>query len=153
MPRVAVLAASVLASVAVLGLFTPSASEASCAGPALALGDASSRTPGPAPLVPRRTSVQVTGEFFHSGCNDYSTCRPGCLRSTCTTANEERPLQDVQLRLIQGDRSWPLGEADATGPRHATAWTVELPATARPGPARLEAGPPRPGARLEVVLR
>ena len=152
MPRSAALPVSLVASVTLLGLLTPSTGVASRAGPAIALGEASSRTPGPTPVVRRQTRVQVTGEFFHTGCNDTKTCGPGCGRGNCTRADEERPLQDVQLRLVQGDRSWPLGEADATGPRHATEWTVELPFAALPGPARLETGPPGTSAVLEVLL-
>jgi hypothetical protein len=55
-------------------------------------------------------------------------------------------MQDVALRLRQGDRTWRLATADADGGGGQVAWTFELPPGVRPGPARLiadQAGPVR----------
>ena len=59
-----------------------------------------------------------------------------------------RPLRDVELLLVQGTRTWPLGTADADE-RYDTRWQVVLPADAAPGPAVLRAG----NAEVPLTIR
>jgi hypothetical protein len=76
----------------------------------------------------------------------------GC--SQCDEGEEEIPLEDVPLTLVQGDRRWELAEADAAkaSANHLgwVTWSFDIPADAGAGPARLVA----PGARpVRVTLR
>jgi hypothetical protein len=129
--RLAVLAAACVA------VATPSqydSASASCAGPALAVGDQVH------PLVSPGQRVIVTGHYFVDGCNDTRSVEvsPGCA------ASEQRepvaPLDDIALSIRQHGRAWRLGIADATGAGDASGrvtWVVRLPTDLEPGRAAL----------------
>ncbi len=126
-----------LGSALLLGLTGPAA-DASCVGPALALGRSTPEaTTGRRVPVHRGEEITVSGGWFRNGCSDVY------VRSGCRTrpVEEETPLRGVRLQLVQGARHWTLGAADAgdRNTRYAISWRVRVPATARPGPARLEA--------------
>ena len=62
-------------------------------------------------------------------------------------------MTEVRLTLVQGDKRWELGMADAgtgenTADRGHTRWSFRVPADARSGPAVLVAGT----ARLKVEI-
>lgn len=89
----------------------------------------------------------VEGRAFRDGCDDYGgSSTLGCGP---TVQEDVRPASDVVLRVEQGGRSWPLGDADADA-SYEVAWRVELPADLRPGRARLVADGSEP-LRLRVV--
>ncbi|SDD84270.1 hypothetical protein SAMN05421872_111170 [Nocardioides lianchengensis] len=108
---------------------------ASCAAPYLDL---------PAePTLTRGADSTVEGRAFVDGCRDTMSCSglPGC-ESCESDGPPERPLRDVRLELVQGDRTWPLGTADAGTAADdrlgQVTWTFTLPADVRPGPAVLQ---------------
>ncbi len=77
----------------------------------------------------------VRAKWLHDGCDDTGTCSTtGC--DDCEMADEERPSENVGLRITQMGRSWLLGTVDADADYNAT-WTFELPAQVHPGKARL----------------
>ncbi|KAA1416779.1 hypothetical protein F0U44_16415 [Nocardioides humilatus] len=112
---------------------------ASCAGPTLSIV--------PDTAIPRGTST-VAGRHFNDGCNDVGSCTVGCSRH-CDEPEPVEPLDDVELRLVQRGRTWTLGTVDADGSGDVS-WTIEVPSTARPGPATLVTDQTRP---VRVVLR
>jgi hypothetical protein len=112
--------------------FPQAPASASCAAPYLKEAE---------PLVLQRaTSTTIKGRAFVHGCQDSMSCSAGC-HSCEYDAPPETPLQDVELRLVQGDRSWALGVADAgtaeSNQLGWVTWTFDVPAGARPGPAKL----------------
>jgi hypothetical protein len=114
---------------------TPAA--ASCAGPLLEL---------PAdPVLQRGTALTVEGAGFVEGCRDTMSCSgaPGC-ESCEYDEPPERPLEDVDLMLVQRGRSWVLATADAgtaeDGRLGRVRWAFELPPQVRPGRAALVTG-------------
>lgn len=134
-------------SALVLGLAGPYA-VAGCVAPALAVGRFTPEATT-AERVPIRLGrpVTISGGWFRDGCSD------AYARSGCSTrpVEQESPLTQVRLRLVQGGRQWTLGVADAgdRSSHYAIHWQVRLPATTTPGPARLEAG----DAVLKVRIR
>ncbi|WP_380162739.1 hypothetical protein [Kineococcus sp. R86509] len=145
-------AAGVLAFVcAALGMLPATPAAASCVGPQLAIGsDPQAALPtseeSPAPVaVAKGERLQVAGQWFHDGCNDTHAAGAGCAGPQ---ESPESPMQDVDLVLEQGGRSWTLGEADAAGrdESYAIGWQVDLPAEVAAGPAVLSA------AGVEVAL-
>lgn len=127
-----------------LGTFVPQHDVvAACAAPTIsAVGQESAAPGGFWPTLTRGGAVRVRGDYFVDGCADAMRCatEPGCGGETRCEANEVvRPLQGVTLRMVQGDRTWELGRADATGPTNTVAWDVVVPRKARPDAATLEA--------------
>lgn len=119
---------------------------ASCAAPYLTAGDTA--------VLERGTTASVEGRAFVDGCQDTGSCTEQLGCSHCDYGEEEVPLHDVPLTLVQGARRWQLAAADA-GSAGAdqlgwVTWTFEIPDDARPGPARLVAPPALP---VRVTLR
>ena len=130
-----------------LSLVPTGGASGSCAGPMLStrsLGE------GP-PTLYVGGLTEVTGRWFVDGCDDTGGQSAfGC--GAPEPLEEERPLRDVELRLVQGHRSWVLGKADAgtaeEGRLGQVSWTFRVPMTAKDGPATLRAG----DAELKVVV-
>ncbi|WP_109506497.1 hypothetical protein [Nocardioides speluncae] len=133
-PRPLLLAA-VLLGLAVVPFPQPLAS-ASCAAPYLKLNER--------PVLERGATATVEGRAFVDGCRDSMSCSEGLGCDSCEYDDPPpKPLTDVVLRLVQGDRKWRLdvadaGTADDNQQGHVT-WTFKLPADAKPGPAKLAA--------------
>jgi len=107
---------------------------ASCAGPYLKDTERLA--------LERGATVTIEGRSFVDGCQDSMSCSvgPGC--DSCEYDDPApRPMEDVRLRLVQRDRTWDLSVADAETAENNrlgwVTWTFDLPAGARPGPARL----------------
>jgi hypothetical protein len=129
MRRSWILLVTMLLGLAVAPFPQPPAS-ASCAAPSL---DAPQRL-----VLQRASTTTVEGRAFVDGCQDSMSCSavPGC--SHCEYDDPApKPMQDVVLRLRQGDRTWRLGAADAEAASGRVTWRFDVPAGARPGPARL----------------
>ena len=82
-----------------------------------------------------------------------ATIEGGC--DSCKPDNpEEGPSQDVPLRLVQGDRAWNLGVADARSAGDNqfgwVTWTFRVPRGVEPGSARLVPDAAEP---VEVRIR
>jgi hypothetical protein len=135
---------------ALLGLgslpFPELGAAASCAAPYLKVEDES--------VLQRGTTATVEGRAFVEGCQDAGSCTEQFGCSHCDYGPEEAPLTDVRLTLVQGERRWRLGEADAGRASDNelgwVTWTFEIPDDARPGPARLVTVQSRP---VRVTLR
>jgi hypothetical protein len=119
---------------------------ASCAAPYLKTNDMM--------VLERGTTVSVEGRAFVDGCQDTGSCTEQLGCSHCDYGEEETPLNDVPLTLVQGERRWQLGEADAGKASDNrlgwVTWTFDTPDDARPGPARLIAPSASP---MRVTLR
>ncbi|GAB2866947.1 hypothetical protein [Nocardioides pacificus] len=82
------------------------------------------------------------GPPLTDGCRDTMDCS-GFLRCDDCECEDPppEPLEEVALRLVQGERSWLLGRADAgaaeNGERGWVTWEVDVPVDAEPGAARL----------------
>lgn len=131
------LALAVLLGALALAPYPSTPAAASCAGPRLDL---------PAdPVLERGTTLTIEGAGFVEGCRDSMSCSgsPGC-ESCAYDDPPERPLEDVDLVMVQRGRSWILGEADAgtaeEGRLGQVNWTFEVPADVRPGRAELIPG-------------
>jgi hypothetical protein len=139
-----------LAVLVLLGMLSPAGSHpasASCAAPWLEVK--------PGTVLRRGDPLLVEGRGFVDGCQDTMSCGTGLGCDDCEYDDPPpEPLQDVTLRLTQHDRSWPLASADAetaaSGRAGQVAWRFELPPGAKPGRARLSAGP---GTTLDVRIR
>lgn len=97
------------------------------------------------PVLVRNTSVTIEGDAFATGCDDTG--------STWGCAGESRvPMEDVTLRIRQGEREWELGAADASDGDEVghIVWTVALPEGLKPGRATLQADSSEP---LRVRVR
>lgn len=95
----------------------------------------------------------VEGRYFSDGCRDSMGCTSTFGCSSCEYDDPEpTPTQDIELTLVQGGRSWSLGTVDAAAgdPFGTASWEVVIPAQARPGHARLEAGDAQP---VQIRLR
>lgn len=94
------------------------------------------------------TQLTVSGVFFHGGCDDsWGPAGPGCRAPQ--PADPQFPLTDVELTLVQGDRTWALGTADADDrDQLLISWTTTVPSDVPAGPAELRAAT----ASLDVEL-
>ena len=114
--------------------FPQTPASASCAGPYLEIAE---------PLVlDLGAPATIEGRSFADGCQDSMSCSAGLGCDSCEYNDPPpTPMEDVGLRLVQGDRTWSLGVADAetAEDNHLgwVTWTFDLPAGAKPGPARL----------------
>ena len=123
-----------------LGLVAPTGPSAGCVGPQILVGDHASPRPSDAQVASLSpgADLTVTGQWFFRGCHDTGTS------SACSGPSEptpEKPSRGVRLVLVQGDRSWVLGTADAGGPgsSYRMRWEVTVPADVGTGPAVLRA--------------
>ena len=139
--------AAVVTLVLATGVSLPwGSASGSCAGPELTLAESSVAEP----VVRPGAALTVHGARFVDGCDDGG----GSSTFGCSSPEREveRAEQRVLLELVQGDRRWELGSADAstaaTGRFGQVVWDVRLPAAVRRGPAILEAG----NARLPVLV-
>lgn len=117
-----------------LAPYPSSPAVASCAAPYLK--DVEPR------VLERAGHATVEGRAFADGCQDSMSCPaiPGC--GSCEWDDPPpTPLRDVELRLVQGGRSWRLGTADggtAEDDRLGwVTWTFDLPRGVQAGRARL----------------
>jgi hypothetical protein len=105
-------------------------------------------------VLDRGTTVSVEGRAFVDGCQDTGSCTEQLGWTHCDYGEKEAPLNDVPLTLVQGERRWRLGEADAGKASDDqlgwVTWTFDTPGDARPGPARLVAPSASP---MRVTLR
>ena len=131
---------------AALGLVAPSPVTAGCVGPSLEVPGAQTRFAAQlegrsVTVLPRRDGpLAVTGMTFANGpCNDTPNTS-GC--GAPETPAPSVPAKGVELTLRQGEQTWRLGTADASGSddNYAVRWDIELPADLRPGRATLIAG-------------
>jgi hypothetical protein len=116
---------------------------ASCAAPYIKAGQRL--------VLERGATTTLEGRAFVDGCRDTMSCSavPGC--SHCEYDEPApTPLQDVALRLRQGDRAWKLDNADAETAGGRVTWSFVVPAGVRPGPAKLL---PEDGDALRVRVR
>ncbi|HET8615870.1 MAG TPA: hypothetical protein VFL94_10120 [Actinomycetales bacterium] len=152
-PRRIVVRLLIAASVAAaLGLLAPASAPASCVGPQLTVttgADATHGSTAEAPAIapsspgsPTRVfpgdPLAVEGRYFHDGCADMVEVT-AC--SGPRTVDPETPARQVELQLVQGDRSWVLGRADAgdAGTDYGIRWHVAVPDDVPSGPAQLVA--------------
>lgn len=126
------------------GILPATPAAASCVGPQLAIGSdpaaaepVADENPAPVPIADSGV-LQVSGQWFHEGCDDTGAGGAGCAGPITTS---QSPMKDVDLVLTQGERSWTLGTADAAGhgEHYAIGWEVPLPEDVAPGPAVLSA--------------
>jgi hypothetical protein len=141
-----VLLVTMLLGLAVAPLPQPPAS-ASCAAPYLKAADGL--------VLERGAPTTIRGRAFVDGCRDSMGCTVGLGCDHCEYDDPApRPMQDVALRLRQGDRAWRLGTADAGTAENnhlgQVTWTFDLPAGVRPGKARLL---PDGGEELRIRVR
>jgi hypothetical protein len=109
-------------------------------------------------VLERGVTVMVEGRAFVDGCRDSMSCSSGLgcdSEKSCEYADPPpTPMKDVELRLVQRDRTWILGVADAATARNDrlgwVTWTFELPADAATGPARLA---PEHAQPLRIQIR
>ncbi|GEP32447.1 hypothetical protein NSZ01_02150 [Nocardioides szechwanensis] len=126
--------------------FPQAPASASCAAPYLEITE---------PLVLERgADVVIEGRAFTEGCRDSMSCSAGFGCDDCEYDDPPpAPLEDVELRLVQGDRSWTLGITDAetaeTDHQGWVTWSFDVPLAAEPGPARLVADHVQP-VRIRV---
>lgn len=87
--------------------------------------------------------MTIEGQAFtDGGCQDSMSCTDTFGCESCEHEDPPpTPMENVRLRLVQGDRSWQLDEADSgmaddNQLGHVT-WTFDVPGGARPGPAKL----------------
>ncbi len=131
----------VLLATTLLGLalvpFPQTPASASCAGPYLKAGQRL--------VLERGATTTVKGVAFVDGCQDSMHCSavPGCDNCEYDEPTP-KPLQDLALRLRQGDRTWMLGNADAETAAGRVTWTFEAPVGVKPGRARLLPGVAEP---------
>lgn len=150
--RLLIPALSAVMTAGLLGVLSwPPIASAGCVGSFLAVG--TSAEPGPPPTAPvsltRGQTATVAGVFFHAGCEDTFASGPGC--GAAQPADPQTPLTDVRLTLVQGERSWELGRADAADrdQQYAISWVVSIPTDVAAGPATLDAET----ATLRVQIR
>lgn len=114
---------------------------ASCAAPYLKATE---------PLVLERgASVVIEGRAFTDGCQDSMSCSGAFGCESCEYADPPpEPFENVNLRLVQRDRSWLLGSTDAETAENNhqgwVTWYFDVPVGADPGPARLVADHAQP---------
>lgn len=160
--RSALSAAALLIAAAGMGLVAPDA-RASCAGPQLLLeqdgrvvsprrvgqGDDERLLYDLAPDQPLR----VLGSNLTFDCQDTYSSTPGCAAPAPDPATSIVPIQDPELVLTQGARSWTLAAAVPVAPDLTAQVEVQLPRDVRPGAATLALlDRERVGPELDVVL-
>ena len=135
------------------GVLPGTSAAASCVGPQLAIGSdpaaaepVAEENPAPVPIMDSG-SLQVSGQWFHEGCDDTGVDGVGCAGPITTS---QSPMENVDLVLRQGETSWTLDTADAAGhgEHYAIGWEVRLPEDVAPGPAVLSAA----GAEVSVQV-
>lgn len=117
--RLGAVVALIVVTAATLAATTPTLG-AACAGPNIVT------TTG---AFDRGATITVIGSAFGDGCYDIETPPTG-------QGGLGRPVQDIEVALVQGDQSVPLarGDADEEYRFHVDA---VIPPTARPGHARV----------------
>lgn len=107
---------------------------ASCAAPYLQVTESL--------VLDRGASEMIEGRAFTEGCQDSMSCSGvfGC--ESCEYDDPPAvPLEDVELRLVQRDRSWILDSTDAETAQNNhqgwVTWNFEVPGGADRGPAKL----------------
>lgn len=114
--------------------FPQTTASASCAAPFLDVSDG---------LVLRRgAAASIEGRAFADGCRDSMSCSTTLGCDDCEYDDPPpTPMEDVRLSLVQGNRTWRLGVADAetAESNHLgwVTWSFDLPSDAKTGPARL----------------
>ena len=91
-------------------------------------------------VLQRGATTTIEGRSFANGCQDSMSCSAGC--DSCAYDDPPAtPMEDVELRLVQRDRTWDLGVADAGAAESNrlgwVTWTFRGPTGAEPGPAKL----------------
>lgn len=115
--------------------FPQTPASASCAAPYLKVTERL--------VLERGATAMIEGRSFADGCQDSMSCSTGRLGCDSCEYDDPppTPMDDVELRLVQRDRTWRLGVADAetAEDNHLgwVTWTFELPANAKPGWAKL----------------
>jgi hypothetical protein len=132
---------------ALLGLavapFPQPPASASCAAPYIEVGQRL--------VLNRGATTTVRGVAFVDGCQDSMGCSAMLACNHCEYDEPTpKPLQDLTLRLRQGDRTWNLANADAETAGGRVTWTFDLPIGVEPGPAKLL---PDAGDTLRVRVR
>ena len=93
-------------------------------------------------VLERGAGVTIEGRSFVNGCLDSMSCSTGLGCDSCQYDDPPpTPMEDVGLRLVQRDRTWDLGVADAEKAENNhlgwVTWRFDLPAGVKPGPAEL----------------
>lgn len=105
-------------------------------------------------VLERGETVTIEGRSFIDGCRDSMTCSGVLGCDSCEYDDPPpTPMRDVGLRLVQRDRTWRLAVSDAqtADSNHLgwVSWTFDVPAGARPGPAKLLPGQSEP-VRIQI---
>jgi hypothetical protein len=114
--------------------FPQDTASASCAAPYLKVIESL--------VLERGASVVIEGRSFIDGCQDSMSCSGALGCDSCEYDDPPpKPFEDVNLRLVQGDRSWLLGSTDAETAENNhqgwVTWNFDVPVGANPGPAKL----------------
>ena len=133
MRRSSLLVVTAMSGLAVAPFPQPPAS-ASCSGPYIK--DAERL------VLARGATVTIEGRSFVDGCQDSMSCSVGLGCDSCEYDDPPpTPMEGVELRLVQRDRTWELGVADAEAAENNqlgwVTWTFDLPSGAKPGRATL----------------
>ena len=117
-----------------LAPFPQGPASASCAAPYLKVDELL--------VLERGESAVIEGRSFVDGCRDSMSCSAGLGCDDCEYDDPPpEPYDDVELRLVQRDRSWVLGVTDAESAENDhqgwVTWSFDVPLAADPGPARL----------------
>jgi len=102
-------------------------------------------------VTSRDQPLQVEAFNLTFDCQDTYAGTPGCGAAPATPAEPLAPLQAVELRLEQGDRTWTLAPL-GIGPDLSSSLDVLLPSTLRPGSAVLLLTDPTNGGYAERTL-
>lgn len=110
---------------------------ASCAGPYLENAEELRLRAGAAVVVEGRA-------FTGGGCQDSMSCSTTLGCDSCEYDDPPAvPMEDVELLLVQGDRTWEVAVADAGRAEDNrlgwVEWEFEVPSGVRPGRAELHA--------------
>lgn len=115
--------------------FPQTTAAASCAAPYLKVTDRL--------VLHRGSTVTIEGRAFtRGGCQDTMTCTESLGCESCTYDDPPPvPMDDVSLRLVQGDRTRTLVVADAqsASDNHLgwVSWTFKVPDETHAGSAKL----------------
>ena len=154
-----------LIAAAGLGLVVPLPASASCAGPQLALEQGResvvARRVGEAENerllydVTREQPLRIKGTNLTFDCRDtYSMNQGGCVAPKPEVAEPIVPLQNAEVVLMQGGRSWKLADVGEIGPDLTAVLDVKIPRGVRSGAATLSMVDPAQdgGAQLDLVV-